>query len=162
MIRGAIFWSTGSDCKALPVAANAVVILTHAPEWHGIIAYDAFREAVITTAAPPWDAVDAPATLAPGEWSDSDTVRATNWLARHTRINFNVTAVEQAISVVAAHAVVHPVRDYLNGLAWDRTARIDCLFVDYFGAENTTYACGVGARFMIRRSRPCGVARRQG
>lgn len=33
----------------------------------------------------------------------------------------------------------HPVREYLNGLEWDKTKRIDTLLIDFFGAEDTLY-----------------------
>ncbi|HSY24217.1 MAG TPA: virulence-associated E family protein [Polyangiaceae bacterium] len=141
--------SKKGDVTILPVSANAVVILSHDQEWVGVLAHDAFRDAVITTRVPPWDEVDAPANATVGEWTDADTVRSANWLARHYDVQFHTAVIEQAVSVVAPRNVLHPVRDWLASLAWDGTARIDRLFVDYFGAEDTAYVHGVGARFMI-------------
>lgn len=34
----------------------------------------------------------------------------------------------------------HPVRDYLQGLEWDKTKRVDTLLIDYFGAEDSIYS----------------------
>ncbi len=137
------------DAIVLPVAANAVVILTHDDSWVGVLAHDAFRDAVVTTRVPPWDEVDAPAKAASGGWSDADTVRAGNWLARHYGVQFNIAIVEQAVTVVAARTLLHPVRDWLGALKWDGSARIDRRFTDYFGADDSAYVYGVGARFMI-------------
>jgi predicted P-loop ATPase len=38
----------------------------------------------------------------------------------------------RALILTAEHQGYHPVRDYLNGLVWDGTARIHRLFFDYF------------------------------
>lgn len=33
----------------------------------------------------------------------------------------------------------HPVREYLDGLKWDKVERVDTLLIDYFGVEDKTY-----------------------
>lgn len=33
----------------------------------------------------------------------------------------------------------HPIKEYLEGLVWDKTPRIETLFIDYLWAENTPY-----------------------
>src|SRR5262249_1402890 len=43
----------------------------------------------------------------------------------------------------------HPVRDYLDELVWDGKPRIDRLFIDYFGAEDSEYMRAVGSITMI-------------
>ena len=53
----------GSE-RTLPIAANAITILTHHDAWKGVLAFDAFRETTITTREPPWHEVDAPKSVA--------------------------------------------------------------------------------------------------
>lgn len=48
----------------------------------------------------------------------------------------------------------HPVREYLDGLTWDGTDRIEQLFVKYLGCEDSAYTREVGRLMMI-----AGVAR---
>ena len=139
----------GGVDKVLPIVANAVAILVHDPSWRGVFAWDAFRDAVVCTRAPPWDAVDAPTHVGPGECTDADVVRVSTWLARHYNLALPVSQIEQAISVVATRIVVHPVRDWLASLVWDQEPRIDHLFCDYFGAEDSEYVRGVSYRFML-------------
>ena len=139
----------GSE-RTLPITANAITILTHHDAWKGVLAFDAFRETTITTREPPWHEVDAPKSVAAGEWTDVDTVRAQSWLARQFYVDFSISSVEAAISVVSARDVKHPVKEWLEKIRWEPPKRrIDRLFVDYFGAEDTPYVRGVGARFMI-------------
>lgn len=135
--------------KLRRAAANATTILTHDPAWAGVLAFDEFRGSVVARRSPPWVDVDAPASVEPGEWTDTDTARLANWLARRYALDLATTLLEQAIGVAADRAHVHPVRDWLRGLRWDGTARLDGLFVEYFGAPDTPYSRGVGARFAI-------------
>jgi putative DNA primase/helicase len=114
-----------------------------------VLVYDAFRDCVVTTRPPPWDDVDRPARLEAGEWTDVDTVRACSWLARKYGVDFSIGGIEAAVSVVAERTIVHPVRDWLDSLRWDGKPRLGGLFVDYFGAFDSPYARGVGARFAI-------------
>lgn len=54
---------------------------------------------------------------------------------------------------------VHPVRDYLNGLAWDGTERIDRWLLTYGKAKDTEYIRTVGAIVLmaaVRRIRQPG------
>ena len=48
----------------------------------------------------------------------------------------------------------HPVRDYLTGLIWDGTQRVDTFLIDYFGADNDSYT-----REAIRKTLVGAVAR---
>src|SRR6185369_14361928 len=43
----------------------------------------------------------------------------------------------------------HPVREYLDGLAWDGTKRLDRWLAAYLGAADTPYTQAVGERWMI-------------
>ncbi len=53
----------------------------------------------------------------------------------------------------------HPVRDYLDGLAWDGEPRIDTWLIDHGGAEDTEYVRAVGSLVLkaaVRRARKPG------
>lgn len=43
----------------------------------------------------------------------------------------------------------HPVREYLDGLQWDRTERIDRWLVTYAGAQDSEYVRAVGGLFLV-------------
>jgi predicted P-loop ATPase len=55
----------------------------------------------------------------------------------------------QAVETVARDATFHPVREYLGGLAWDGTPRLDHWIDTYLGAKATPYTCAIGPRWMI-------------
>jgi predicted P-loop ATPase len=57
--------------------------------------------------------------------------------------------VYRAVEVVSDRQRVHPVRNYLDGLAWDRVERLPRLFPDYFGTPDTPYEQAIGRMFVI-------------
>jgi hypothetical protein len=58
--------------------------------------------------------------------------------------------VHQAVDVYAYdERRFHPVRDYLDALAWDGTVRLTRLLPRYFGTEDTEYAQTVGSMFLM-------------
>lgn len=131
---------------------NATLVLGHDEDWRGTLAYDAFAYRVVKTAAPPCHALDEPdgGTLA-GRWTDEDTLRTALWFARHDeyRMRLDPRTVEAAVRVVARQITRHPPREYLAGLAWDKTPRLDTWLADYCGAEPSDYVRAVGARTLI-------------
>lgn len=44
-----------------------------------------------------------------------------------------------AIDIIARRNAFHPVRERLNGLAWDGVPRLDRLFIDYLGTPDNSY-----------------------
>lgn len=54
-----------------------------------------------------------------------------------------------AVVLSANENAFHPVREYLNGLAWDGTPRVRRLFVDYVGAPADEYSLNVARLMMV-------------
>jgi putative DNA primase/helicase len=155
-VRAADFWRQrlvrgriGAEKNAiLPIAANVVVFLQRHLDWAGVVAYDEFAEAVVSTRSPPWDALDGGGKRAPGVWTDEDTTRLVNWFARREKFVVGALTVEQALAVVAAERAYHPVRAYLRGLRWDGVCRLEVL-PHLLTCESTPYSRGVLRRWMI-------------
>ena len=67
--------------------------------------------------------------------------------------------VAKAWKAIAKEDRRHPIRDWLDGLAWDNTARVERLFIDYAGAPDTAYNRALGILLgvaMVRRIRQPG------
>jgi hypothetical protein len=66
---------------------------------------------------------------------------------------------EDVVKDTARANSFHPVRDYLDGLVWDETPRIDKWLTAYAGVKDTAYTNAVGALWLIaavRRARHPG------
>jgi len=132
-----------------PIGANVTTILRHHPEWSGVVAYDEFRETIVTLRPPPWHAEDAPAVCKPGPWTDGDDARLTAWLARSQwQLNMPASAIDQGLATAAEQCAVHPVRDYLDGLVWDGVERIDVFLHSYMHTSNTLWEQKIGAMWL--------------
>lgn len=129
--------------------ANVLTILSSHPEWVGVLAYDAFADAVVTKLTPPVRIQDKPTNHGPGEWTEADSVRTAAWLAESYRIDVGVLTVEQAVPAIARKNIVHPVRDYLRSLRWDATQRLPSMLVTYLGAEKNAYTEAIGTKWML-------------
>lgn len=57
--------------------------------------------------------------------------------------------IHQAVDIVAHQQRFHPVRDYLNRLAWDGMPRLESWLTNYLGVERTPYSVCVGTMFLI-------------
>jgi putative DNA primase/helicase len=60
------------------------------------------------------------------------------------------TAVADCIAVAARDAPFHPVREFLDGLEWDKQPRLRIWLCDYLNATSgAQYLAAVGTRFMV-------------
>lgn len=126
---------------------NAAVALRWAPELAGLVLLDEFAGRVEVARETPWGA------RAGAAWSDRDTLALADWLQSNGPEIAPPTA-EQAVELVAHENRRHPVRDWLDGLEWDKERRLDDWLNTYLGApyegrEHMAYVRAVGARWMI-------------
>jgi predicted P-loop ATPase len=142
---------------------NVCTILTFHPDWVGVLVYDSFSECVVKTREPPWPEFERcvrtepqesnPRRSTANEWSELDSKKLVNWLAREENINVTEKIAMAAAEVTANAFERHPVRDYLRSLVWDGIPRLDEMLGKYFGAGSTLYrdlyTRGVSVRWMI-------------
>lgn len=129
-----------------PGIANALTALQHAPEWTGVLAFDAFSGDTMAMKQPPWQ--PNPRLRAPYVWRDEDDIATAAWM-QHQGIWIGREISGQAVQCVAREQWFHPVRDYLNSLKWDSEERIEHFVPYYLGAGVTDYNRCVGAKWLI-------------
>ncbi len=116
-----------------PLLENAALMLEQSEPWNRTLSFDEFSLCL---------------TYQERVLADEDTIQITRWLQRHgCHVSTKVAA--EAVQVVARQRSFHPVRDYLNALAWDEKARLDTWLADYMGAENNDWARTIGPKWMI-------------
>lgn len=114
----------------------------HSPDMAPVLAWDEFGLQIVPREAPPWR---------PGSkraWTDDDDRRAAEWL-QHRGILVGPETAGAAAQSVAMERQFHPVRDYLQGLKWDGSGRLDGWLATYCGAVASPYIHAIGARFII-------------
>ena len=110
--------------------ANAMTALRHAPELSGCFRFDEMlRVPVLVRPLPK----GKPGVL-PRSVRDTDVSIVQEWLQRKRR-RLGKDIVHQAVALRAEENAFHPVRDYLNGLRWDRKPRLSTWLTYYAGVE---------------------------
>jgi putative DNA primase/helicase len=102
------------------------------------------REALELRGSVPWEKNGHGRTL------DDDVILEIRlYLSTKYGLDLAKDMVLDAVQVVACANRFHPVRDYLHGLEWDGTGRIETWLVDYFGAEDTPYVRAASRTWLL-------------
>ena len=112
-------------------AKNVKLILDNDPDLAGVIAMDDFAHRVTVLRDLPWRKIGRSAV-----WLDSDDSSLRNYLEDIYGIR-GKGVIEDALAEITVRHAFNPLQDYLTGLVWDGIPRIDTLFIDYLGAEDT-------------------------
>jgi putative DNA primase/helicase len=122
--------------------ANAITILRYHPQWENVLAFNEFSLYVATKKPAAWQ------KQAGRNWTDYDDSMCADWL-QHESILVTSRVAAEAVQTVARENAFHPVKDYLNGLEWDRKPRLDHWLTTYLGAEASPFTSAVGSRWLI-------------
>jgi len=138
---------TNEEGRPKPGAAkNWSLFLEHHPKMRGVLAFDAFKMNVMLMRCPPWD--DAGSHWEARALKDSDFANAAMWL-ESLHMTPKPTTIVPILAAVAEKYQFDRLSEYLDGLSWDGTKRIEGLARDYLGGADTRYNAIIGMRFMI-------------
>lgn len=127
---------------------NCLVVLKQDPTLKGKIRLDEFTHRLVVIDDLPWRGKDETPY-----WTDTDDACLRNYFATKYLIK-GKGIIDDALQEVTQDNKFHPVREYLKGLTWDGECRLDTLFIDYIGAEDTEYIRAVTRKWM------CGAVAR--
>lgn len=127
---------------------NFGLIVRNDPHLKGCLVRDIFQGRDCVTRDLPWRS-----TKSDPFWTNSDDSGLIEYVSQHYMLT-GKTALLDAFDIAASQTRCHPVREYLEGLEWDGTPRLDTLLVDYLGAEDTELV-----RAMTRKHFTAAVAR---
>ena len=127
---------------------NVWLILENDPALTGKFALNTFSGRGEVLGPLPWNKEDRRRP-----WEDNDNAGLYWYMEKAYSIRSNGT-VDNALSLHSAKHAFNDVQAYLNGLTWDGTERLDTLFIDYLGAEDSDYT-----RAVTRKAFVAAVAR---
>jgi predicted P-loop ATPase len=135
----------------IPNLANALIALRADPDLAEAFAYDEMSCTSILRRAIPVapGGESAGAGPFPRAVRDADVSQLQELLQHLGLPKIGKDQVHQAVDQRAMERAFHPVRDYLTGLRWDKTTRLDRWLHTYFGAEKGDYEAKVGRMFLI-------------
>ena len=127
-------------------ARNVSLILRHDPLLADKFCADLFSGWELVRAPLPWHK-DTGGTY-PRPLRDLDYAGLRNYIERKYGI-VSPQKIDDALALELERNAIHPVRDYLNGLTWDGTPRIERLLVDCFDAEDNDYTREASCKWMV-------------
>lgn len=131
-----------------PTSANISLILANDQHLKNKFRRNCFDDRCYIFGSMPWRSVSKPEPL-----RDVDFSGLRHYIECVYRIS-NKAKIDDALALEFERNTYHPVRDYLNGLKWDGTPRINTLLHDYLGAELNDYTAEA-----MRKTLTAGVAR---
>lgn len=120
----------------LATSKNVELILSNG-DWRGVLAYDAFGNTEVIRRRLPWRDRERPyEDYEP--WLAADDKRLQHWFGKNYEIK-SAGTIQNAFTEVAHTNRFHPIIEYLEAQEWDGVPRVDRLFVEYLGAEDSAY-----------------------
>lgn len=123
----------GKNAAIKPTAENFILILSHDPLLAGSFGLDDFSHRILLKKDLPWHRMQEGVI-----WRDADDASLRNYLSKYYKLTGR-GVIDDALTEVMAQNRFHPVREYLKGLQWDGVKRAETLYIDYLGAENSSY-----------------------
>lgn len=128
-----------------PTIDNLVIILKNDPRLADHYYYDLFKDRPVVCGDLPWAKLkDRTSTV----WSDTDDAGLRAFVEHEYKI-VSTGKVKDAVDLAMQAKGRHPVREYLQALQWDGTPRMDAVFIDYLGAEDSRYTRAVTRAALI-------------
>lgn len=128
-----------------PSWENLRRIMSEHPAWRGKMRLNEFSHRIEKDGALP----DRSPAAASALWDDGDATRTACWLSGNYYRDFAVERIHALAKVTAQSRSYHPVRTYLEGLAWDGKPRLGQLFSRGFGVDDAPRVSMISRFFAI-------------
>lgn len=132
--------NTGTPEKTID---NALIIIENDSRLKGRIAYDEFAARGLVLGSFPWEP-----SKAKRAWSDLDDAGLRHYIEKV----YGITGEKKLLDATALTAhknQINAVKDYLSSLTWDSIPRLDTMFIDFLGAEDSEYVRAVARKAMV-------------
>jgi putative DNA primase/helicase len=127
---------------------NFRLIIENDHRLKGNFLFDEFSYKYLVTGALPWDH-----SMKAREWTDDDDAGLNEFIETFYAAPAKAKY-ESAIALAFKNNTIHPVKQYLEGLVWDKQPRLENLLIDYLGAPDTEYT-----KFVMKKWLVAGVTR---
>lgn len=126
-------------------STNAEMILNNDDDLKDMVQYDVFEKVTKLKRLPYWRANDDNNYY----WSDIDTTHVISHIDRGYNLQLSRDIVDDVIEKEAYKNRFHPIKSFIESKQWDGIKRIETLFVDYLGADDTHYNREVAKKWLM-------------
>jgi predicted P-loop ATPase len=125
---------------------NVLLILNNDPRLCGRFMLNEFSGRGEVLYPLPWD--KDPDKFKRRAWADSD-ISAMYWYMEKGYKITKRNAIDAGLDIHAATHAFNEVQNFIKGLAWDGVPRLDTLFIDYLGADDSPYTRAVTRKAFV-------------
>lgn len=129
--------------KLRSTISNFSLIIENEPLLKDKIAYNEFSNRAVVIGQLPWRKKDNM-----GDWCDTDDSGLREFIEKYYSISSTAKCADALALSFEKHSF-HPIKEYLEGLSWDGQERINSLFIDYLGAEDSRYVRTVTRKILV-------------
>ena len=127
-----------------PTPENIRLIMENDPNLKDLFGQDLFAKRIRLKRKPFWRTKDNSEY-----WNDADDAELRLYLGS-SRYGINArNTIYDVFSSIASRQAFHPVRDYLDGLEWDGVPRLETLFIDSLGIEDSPYSRAITKLMLV-------------
>ena len=127
-------WTKQGPGDPKSTLGNAVAVLCFDPRWRGRIRRDVMRDRL---------------TLDGAALEDEDVHELRLWMQGVYGFCPSTVSAFEAVQVVGRRNQWNPLQEWLNGLEWDGTARVDYMLTDRFGCDGSDLVRAMSRCFMV-------------
>lgn len=125
---------------------NVTTALENAPQLKGVFRYDQMAQCTVQTRR---IGATKPYPNGPVEVTDRELSSLMRLLNNAGMVAVSADTAARAVELVASENAFHPLQEYLTGLEWDGTKRLDTWLPKYLGTEDSPYTRRVGRMWLI-------------
>lgn len=141
-------WVREMDMESKGVLSTCVknirMILENDPRLKGRIGFNLFTGRLTVLDSLPWkkEAGGRP-------WTDDDWSSLRCLIGEHPYKIKRTPIIEDVVGLLKTKWEYHPVKDYLERCVWDKVPRMERVFIDYLGAEDSEYVKQVTRKALL-------------
>lgn len=123
---------------------NGRMFLEHSPELSGCLVYNEFTHRKELVGNVPWEKIKKTR-----DWTDNDMLMLRGYLDTTFNVEFYERTLNVSVLESAKKRPYHPIKDFVERESWDGVKRLESLFIDYLGAEDSDYVRAVTRKWLI-------------
>lgn len=133
--------TVGNSTEFMSDIYNVSLILANDPDFKGKLGYNLFNRRIDKTGMFPWDSEES------SEWTDEDIAQLRGRLSHKYSMMVGQQTLYDAVLIESQLHPFHPVKEFIQTETWDGVPRVDKIFIDYLGAEDSAYTRAVTRLF---------------
>ncbi|EJX19117.1 hypothetical protein SOJ_00560 [Staphylococcus sp. OJ82] len=124
---------------------NARIIFANDPDIKEMVARNSFTQRIEVFRLPNWRFEDETSQ----QWTDDDDSELRAYFSMEYGLKFNKEDLAEIVTRESRKNAYHPVKTFIESKDWDGVERVESVFIDYLGAEDSHYIRQVTRKWLI-------------